>query len=229
MIDAKSLFLAGFAIGFMAPHVSMASTVFSSFMPGNTYLCCEGAVVSGASTGGSPFGLDLAAVAFTPADDFNLTQIDVGFYYIGGTNDFSLTLVKGSSGAPGTTPIETWTGLIAPRFLSGTSSIVETVSPVTTVSLLAGQQYWIVASAALNSEVVWAKNSALISQSAPIGIAAIMGGDFFGPDWSIFPAAPGEGDLAFDVKGTTPSPEPNTFTLIAAGCSLTLIGLIRKK
>jgi len=165
------------------------------------------------------------AGAFTPAGNYYLTQIDVALSFGGyagmpdaDTNGFTLSLNQDSGGVPGAA-IETWTGLTAPDPVIGTSSVVETVLPVSTVTLLAGVQYWIVASpAASNSLDSWAQNA--YDGTGPGGIFAVNPGSGF------VVHNVGSDDLAFDVLGS-PVPEPGTLLLIPS--ALIGLGLIRKR
>lgn len=187
-----------------------AATIYNSFLPGNSYVCCGGSLVSGtaATNGGQPVGLNLTAAAFTPTGNFNLTQIDVALYFANsGTNGFILSLNLDNIGVPGSI-IQSWSGLTAPPQSNGTSSIVQTVFPVSTVQLLAGQQYWIVASpAASDSFDIWAVNG---SVSGPGGREARS----TGAGWTVFNNS--VNGLAFDVQGS-PVPEPKTLSLFGLG------------
>ena len=193
------------------PHLAKADSIYTSFVGGATYDCCVGSSVSGtaATNVGVLAGNNEAAGAFTPAADFDLTQIDVGFWFVGSPNsdEFTLSLSPDSGGMPGTA-IETWTALIAPFQSSGTSSLVEPVMPVSPVELIGGSQYWIVATPTdSNTFVVWSYN---LPGTGPGGIFA----QNTGSGWSVFDSS--IETLAFDVEGTE-VPEPGTLSLLVVG------------
>jgi hypothetical protein len=205
----------------VAPELSKASVVYSSFVSGTTWQCCAGIGVSG------PFSSEVQnqeAAAFTPASDYTLAQIDVAFYFntaTPDTNGFILSLNQDSGGLPGSV-IETWTGLIAPTDgtigIGNFSSVVETVS-VSAVSVLAGHQYWIVASPAASTSLdVWSINT--FAGTGPGGITAFNhGSGWVGPEFGT------SNDIAFDVRGTT-TPEPGTLMLPILSTALIGLGLI---
>ena len=200
-------------------------TIFNSFAPGNTYQCCSGYFVVGpAATNGTlpgTFGLNETAGAFTPAGNFNLTQVDVAIYSgysPTNTYGFTLSLDQDSGGVPGAT-IETWTGLTAFSPSVGTSTVVQTVFAVGTVPLLAGNQYWIVASPAASTTFdFWADTNSLLPSTG--GRMAVCGGNSNGgnggsacPSWRVDNLS--NNDIAFDVQGTA-TPEPSTLFLTGA-------------
>jgi hypothetical protein len=203
------------------PHCSKAATVFSSFLPGNTYTCCLGNIVSGpiATYNGALLVQNEEGEAFTPSANYYLTRIDVAFYTAdpfaidNDTYGFTLSLDQSSGGAPGAT-IETWTGLTAPSQSIGTSSLVETVLPVSSVLLLAGNQYWVVASpAASNTFAVWAGNDGAFPGTSTLA-------DGSGSGWSVYNVRSYAN--VFDVQGTA-TPEPGSILLVVIGiCGLGL-------
>jgi hypothetical protein len=165
------------------------------------------------------------AAAFTPTGNYSLTQIDVAILFIGppDTNGFTLSLNQDSgSDAPGTA-IATLTGLFAPNYQLGTSSLVDTDSPSSNVVLQTGVQYWIVASpAASNTYDGWSLNA--INGTGPAGVWEQNAGSGWVPGGS------SASDLAFDVQGSlqdpADTPEPGTFMLIPS--ALIGLSLIRK-
>jgi len=175
-----------------------AKTVYSTFLPGTTYQCCAGANVSGpaATNLGAFVGQSQTAAAFTPTANYDLTQIDVALYFPGSpnTSGFILSLNEDAGGVPGKT-IESWTGLAAPTLPVGTSSVVQTVNPVSTVQLIAGTQYWIVATpSASNTFDVWAEDVFTI-KPGPGGRVATNTGN----GWSVVNLS--FGAVVFDVLG----------------------------
>jgi len=212
------------------PPICGASIVYSSFLPGGSYFTSGPFGVEGPDSDIANFtglGLTEAAGAFTPTDNYTLTQIDVavvfavGFHGFGvDTGGFNLSLNQDSGGTPGAA-IESWTGLDAPTVSSGTSaSIVDTVLSVSAASMLAGNQYWIVASPADSTTYdFWEVNDA--TGSSGIGGVFALGK---AAGWGIIdnnaPYA-----LAFDVQGVADTPEPGTANalvigLLGIGCCL---------
>lgn len=191
----------------MTAAPSNAGVVFTSFVSGTTYPCCNGDSISGpsATIGGSPLVPANMAAAFTPADSFQLTQIDVAIWGLGSafgdpdTTIFDLSLNLDAAGVPGTA-VANWTGLNAP---SPFSSPIETVFPATGVSLIGGQKYWVVATAPDPATfVVWNLN---VPSGGPGGSLAVD----HGAGWLPFDLT--EFNMAFDVLGTTAAPEPGAF------------------
>jgi hypothetical protein len=98
--------------------------------------------------------------------------------------------------------------------------VVESVFAASRISLLPGQQYWVVASpASPTSRVVWNFNA-----TSSIGPGGIYGNSNNGLGWGIVDNP--DADLAFDVLGT---PEPGTILLISTVfAGLGTLGLFRK-
>jgi len=176
-----------------------ADIVFSNFGPGNSYSSSVGLTVSGAT---SPPGFIESANAFTPSGDFTLTQIDVGIGHVLGNNSVMLSLNSDSGGPDGA--IESWNLIGLPQFGS-TSNAVQTVMPVSPVSLVSGTQYWLVATTiASDTWDGWNFNS--IGSTGP---QTQNFGSGFGT-----PAIGIQG--AFDVLGSpTVVPEPTFLILLA--------------
>jgi hypothetical protein len=177
-------------------QISRADTIFTDFSSSPT-----------AYNAGSGWALNAAenevAAPFTPGSNYDLTQIDVAIGQIvaGGVQ---ISLNADSGGVPGAA-IESWTITSLPAF--GTCCAIETVTPVGTVPLVSGQQYWIVAAPILNSFDAWNLNS-----TGATGTVAFHGSGWF--------AVPGEPDPAYDVLGNPVSavvPEPMTMVLGGTG------------
>ena len=183
------------------PGVAQNTTIYSNFLPGNTFVCCGGEPVAGAP--GSAFfgvaGPAQAAAPFTPTGNFRLTQIDLPLDFVASptyTGGFNLSLNGDSGGVPGAA-LETWAGLVAPIQKGGTSSLVTTVFPAFTVPLLAGNQYWIVASPAASTTCdLW-----LVTSDVGTGPGGRMAYDD-GAGW-VIQTVPTDG-LAFDVSEYPP-------------------------
>jgi hypothetical protein len=183
------------------PGAAQTVTIYNNFLPGKTYECCGGqwAAGSAAAPTAGLAGTALAAGTFTPSGTFNLTQIDIALTFDYGalgspSGAVTLSLNQDAAGVPGAV-IETWTGIVVPPQMGGTSSLIQTVHPVSTVPLLAGHPYWIIASPALpNSLLLWNVNN-VEGKGAPGTMAYNYG---FGWFVTNFPNA----GLAFDVEGT---------------------------
>jgi hypothetical protein len=150
-------------------------------------------------------GLEIeSAMAFTPSGNFTLTQIDVALSFVIGTNSAMLSLNSDSGGLPDGV-IESWTLTGLPVF-GTTSNTVQTVIPVSSVSLISGTQYWLVASTiASNTWDAWNWNS--IGSNGLV--TANLGGGFHPPSTDT--------QGAFDVLGTPAVPEPTSIVLLATG------------
>ena len=178
------------------------SVIYNNFLVGNTFVCCSGEFVLGvtfAKANSFP-GAYQTAAAFTPAGNFNLTQIDLAlsFFLSGGkARGINITLNQDSSGIPGAA-LAAWGGLTAPSQVEGTSSLVTTVFPTSAVALLAGKQYWIIASpASANTSDFWLMNA--VDGTGTGGRLAFN----YSFGW-IVQDVPSDG-LAFDVLGTPTS------------------------
>ena len=197
----------------IAPGISRAETIYSTFLPGKTYQCCAGQFVSGstATSAGRPIGQRQMAAAFTPAHNYILSQIEVAFYFPTGPNSnrFNLSLNQDSAGVPGAI-IESWGGLIAPSQYGGTSSIVQTVVSLPNVQLSAGKQYWIVAFPAdSNTFVVWNLNAT--DGTGRGGRNA----ENLGSGWVVVDLP--FDNLAFEVQGSAEYPVISFFPQVAVG------------
>ena len=212
-MNKRTLKTAGLVLAMLAlPAVSNAETIFSSLGPGGTYVCCSGLGV-GAFNG----GLYTNAGAFTPSFNTTLTQIDVPVFAEPGSGSnfvFNLSLYSDSSDRPGATPIVTWSNLTAPAAPStGTASLLTSVVPLTTIELLAGQQYWVVVSPeAANTSLLW---NTPPDTSVAYTYAFKDPDSAFGNNWVVPTPEAGVVSVAFDVQGT--APEPSTVLLIPAG------------
>ncbi len=203
----------------IAPGLSNAETIYSSFLPGKTYQCCVGQFVSGptAAIAGKLIGQRKIAAAFTPIHNYILAQIEVAFYFPNGPNTsrFNLSLSQDAGGVPGAT-IESWGGLTAPPQYGGTSSIVQTVVSLPNVQLSTGSQYWIVASPAdSNTYVVWNLNAS--DRTGPGGRVA----ENSGSAWIVVDLP--FDNLAFEVQGSPEYPFIGYFPQVAAGGGYTTL------
>lgn len=197
----------------MAGAPSKAGVVFTTFVSGTAYPCCNGQSISGASAtiGGSPLGAANIAAAFTAGESSNLAQIDVAIWGLGSafgdpdTTVFDLSLHADGGGVPGPA-LGTWAGLNAP----GPFALpIETVFPTSAIPLTGGQKYWIVASAPdATTFVVWNLNA---PSGGPGGSLAVD----HGAGWLPFDLS--DFTVAFDVLGTSAAPEPGAWGVCCVG------------
>ena len=198
----RYLSLLVFLLAFSMPAYS-DDVVFSNLGPGNSFSNIS-TVFSGA---GSGFGQSVLAVGFTPSGNFTLTQIGVGLTYAFGGNSAILSLDSSSGGLPDGT-IESWTVSGLPVFPNTT--ILQTVMPVSTVSLVSGTQYWIVVGPGANStNAGW--NRSLIDFTSPRA-GSFNGGSSFVP--ASFP--PGALEVLGNPVGNE-VPEPTSLVLVTIG------------
>jgi len=189
-----------------------AATIYSNFGPGNAYSTTGFYAVSGSA---SPDGAVTFAMAFTPSGTFTLTQIDVAITHSSGTNSVSLTLNLDGFGLPGAV-LETWSLSSLPAIAA--CCTVETVTPVGSIVLYPGAQYWLVASAIASDTIdAWAVNT-----TGAIGpVAENLGSGFVMTSGTLG---------AFDVLGTVGAavPEPSTVLLTAGGLALLWLRRLRR-
>ena len=185
---------------------SEATVLYSSFVPA----CCSGYTVSGASS--SAGGAFSAAMGFTPSVSAILTQIDVSLTWTSGTNSGPvLTLKSDSGGLPGPV-LMSWnlSGGLASFVANGACcSAIESVTPSSTLSLFAGTQYWLVASAgAADTWDDWVVGGV---SGAPVATTQVAGGPLVRIT---------DQEAGFDVIG---APEPASVTLVGVALGWILI------
>lgn len=180
-----------------------ADIVFSNFGPGNSYDVSSGWVAAGPT---AEFDASSEwAFAFTPSGNFTLTQIDVAISNSEAPISVTLSLDHASGGLPGAT-IESWTITDLPIF-GVPPIVVQTVTPVSPVSLVSGTEYWLAASAAGDTIDAW--NFALAGPNAPAALNT-------GSGWALQTLTPPEFSGAFDVEGSV-VPEPSTWAMMLLG------------
>jgi hypothetical protein len=181
-------------------------TIFSDFGPGQSYTSGIGWTVSGLMSAGGYF--QSVAMPISPSADYALSQIDIALSSATGTNSASVTLNEDSAGKPGTILLN-WHLASLPAF--GTCCIVTMLTPSSLTFLMAGAQYWLVASpGTLDAGLAWNLNNV-----GATGLVELNNGNgfFIPPDLTLG---------AFDVLGeamggpVTPVPEPGTVLLSVA-------------
>jgi hypothetical protein len=168
-------------------------------------------IICGSTASGFCFSLGTIAVAnaFTPSTTYTLSEIEVAVSFDLGATSAVVTLRSDNSDAPGAV-LETWDATNLPA-LGTTGDIVQTFSAASSVTLTAGDQYWIeVAPGATNSALGWNFNNSALGNVW----TSYMGG---GTDSSTL-----QGGFAVFGTPVTGTPEPSTWLLLGIG----LLGLI---
>jgi hypothetical protein len=194
--------------GLQAGNAS-AISVYDNFAAGNTYNAFGGWIVSGPSFSGGAFA---DAMPFTPSGSYSFVSADVAASLVGGTNSIIITLAANNSGAPGAT-IESLT-VSGEMGAFGVENAPVEADSATHPILDSGVEYWLVLSAAGNTDAVWNYDS-----------TGANGGSqkHDGLAWSF---NSGNAAGAFSINGAplTPVPEPASIALFASGM-LAAVGL----
>lgn len=136
--------------------VAQADTAFDNFGPGNTFNCCTGWTISG---GKSVVGADYdQGEQFTALADGKINFIDIAMGFVTGTNNFFVDLHEDAGGQPGKI-IASWTGGSMPGFGSVSDKPVNIVNNDPNATLVAGTNYWLVASVPDDTWAAWNWNS----------------------------------------------------------------------
>ena len=185
-----------------------ASTIYSTFGPGQTYDSSNYLITGSGSTG--YYGI---AAPFQPSATGNFLNIDLALGYLGsGTDSANIILASDNAGLPGTA-IET----IAISGVSGAGSVF-TYNSVLNPLLSSGTKYWIelMPTSPANTGILWHLNS--------IGAVGVAEAQSYGGNW-FYQSTGGFNPPAFDINSTASSatPEPSTLfsmlggTLVLAG------------
>lgn len=201
----RSMFaIAAFAV--LTAGAASASTIYSSFGPGNTYDCCSGVVVTGAQTTGTPFE---EGAGFTSPYAANVEQIDIALSSIQGTDAAIVSLWTNSGNVPGT-QLASWTLYGLPSWFGNPGNTPVTISGISGVHLNAGASYFLVASPLDGNDDTWDawhNNNQGLTGQQPVNEGS---GWFTGYSTA----------LAFDILGSaTPTavPEPASIALMVGG------------
>lgn len=188
----------------LQPSVANATMIVSTFDVGNTYDCCTGHTISGASSIVGFFAA--AADEFTSPGNYSVDQLDVALQNGTGTNSAIVSLWRESGGFPGS-QLGSWAVSGQPAFGS-TNNQITTISGITGVDLIAGDAYFLaIGPGSSDTSDAWNWNT--------IGVTGLR---LFSPDGVHWNQVPGSTFAAFDVLGKSNSvPEPSTLTLLGAG------------
>lgn len=211
----KLLLIAAMAGLGLAAEPAAATTIYSTFGPGNTFNCCSGTVVTGVLTSGDVF---MEAGGFTSPFDADLEQIDIALTWNGGPNTALVSLYTDGGGLPGTA-IASWIASGFPDWNSNPTTGAATISGITGVHLTAGTTYYLVAGPVDPSDDTWLAWN--YNDQGVVGLQANFQNGHWYPayDWTQY---------AFDVLGTaTPAPpsvpEPASIALMIGG----IAGVVR--
>ena len=198
----------------LALKTASADTINSTFGPDDSFFTFVGYQV-----GTSGIGSDVEmAVTFTPAMDYDLSQIQVAVFSTSGTTGDRDIVLNLSEGALPGTPIETFTTTVA----AGGVGNIYTFNSALHPELLAGQPYWIVLSSndLVDNFFGWDINN--------IGSKGLLAND--SPGHSLWETFYGDSPV-FDVSGqpvaTATTPEPGTMLLVSS--ALIFLGLLPRR
>jgi PEP-CTERM motif len=193
-----------------ARPASASAVVFSDFgAPESLYQAGTGVPLTGYTTPSSLTGFEDHAFAFTPTATYTFSELDIAISHVSGANDAVVSLWTDSSGAPGVA-LQAWITGPVPAF--GTCCVFQSFfSSGPSVSLVAGQQYWVVAASnGFGNQMEWNLNS-----------PGLIGPGATSLNQAPFTTSTGvEG--AFRVLGTTDAavPEPSSAVLSLGGLAI---------
>lgn len=151
-------FILATAFAVLAASAQAQLVAFNNFGPGDTYQINNSSTISAA---GSAAGLNTQGFQFTSAESGAVTSITVAAAHIFATNAVDFQLFADNSGVLGSAVGSAVTLTNRPAF--GSPSLVSFVPAG--ASLVAGQKYWLVASA--NGDAFMGWNQALFGNNGP--------------------------------------------------------------
>ena len=179
------------------------STGYGNFGPNSSFSTYYWCITGQSNTDCGPAILREIAAPFTPSAAFRLQSISLPLAYGSGTNGAQISLAQDSAGIPGTT-LESWQQNKLPGF---SPPVATTVNDQFSLTLQAGQQYWVVVqplSTGADSLLAWfVSDSGLGSALTDVGGS---GWELLGP----------ESQPAFDVAGMAIAPSVNPGGVVSA-------------
>ena len=168
----------------------MASPIYSTFGPGDTYDISLGYSVGGLQD-------SITAAPFTPASGAILGSIELAVWYSYGTNQLTIDLTSDSSGLPGS--------IIESFAFSGIATYPGEIlfqKSTTMPYLSAGTPYWLVASTDSGNGFAW-----FLNNIGAVGVSQYSPSS----SWRHFP------DIEAPTFRLNPVPEPTTMLLLGTG------------
>lgn len=182
----------------LAPLLSQAAVIVSTFGPGDSFSTSGSYLVGGGST--------VLAMRFTSGGDYALTSIRLAAELLSGPNGFEVDFAPDSGGQPGAA-LESFTGIAFPS-----PPAIVTLASTLNPALMAGADYWVVVRATTASATSggWQHNN--------VGLNGLYrwNGAMFSFVAGISPV--------YDVSGSSAVPEPAGAALALTGAAL-LAGL----
>ncbi|MCA9503899.1 MAG: hypothetical protein KC616_12505 [Myxococcales bacterium] len=204
-------------VGLPIPRPAWATTIFSSFGPGESYSQSHYIPVN-FYTSPEVIGTSLAfAFDVSSGSDYVLSEVRVAASWAGTSKNAHFAIFSDSAGLPGANPAL----LLSenPQALSTEASVVSLPAPAR-LELLAGGRYWfVVEPASLDSTspaddfvLLWQNLEASVLQTSRVSFDSGPWGDWYA---SPFAGAP----PAFSIEAAV-IPEPQTLTLMALGLAV---------
>ena len=203
-----SLYLAAPATGAV---VSPLSAAYDNFSSGDTYNASQGPSINGPV---SALGSVTQGFQFTALNGGFLDSVVVGATNMRGTNAITFTLTIDVGGLPGA-PVESWSVADLPNYYN-TPRTPATLTSVLHPTLTSGTSYFLIASAAGDSEDIWHWNS---EGATGVRVRSLKG--------AAFTTTAGQPQGTFRVM-VSAIPEPSTYALLGGLAALGAVVVRRR-